>query len=98
MMNLLDSALASHAPKATHVVRLVDFWLLMEKLGLAALLIHGVLAPQVIERWKLSLLTERGLCGRCSLNCMRVASGSSARASRCPSTMSSPTWRTTENG
>lgn len=60
MMNLLDQALASHAPKATQVVRLVDFWHLMEKLGLAALLIHGVLAPQVIERWKLSLLNREG--------------------------------------
>jgi hypothetical protein len=42
------------------VVRLVDFWHLLEKLGLAALLIHGVLAPQVIERWKLSLLNREG--------------------------------------
>jgi hypothetical protein len=36
-------------------VGLVDFWHLMEKLGLAAVLIHGVLAPAVLERWKLSL-------------------------------------------
>jgi hypothetical protein len=60
MMNLLDQALAAHAPKATQVVGLVDFWHLMEKLALAALLIHGVLAPQVIERWKLSLLNREG--------------------------------------
>lgn len=60
MMNLLDQALASHAPKATQVVPLVDFWHLMEKLGLAAVLIHGVLAPQVLERWKLSLLNRPG--------------------------------------
>jgi hypothetical protein len=59
MMNLLDQALASHAPKATQVVRLVDFWHLMEKVGLAAVLIHGVLAPQVIERWK-QLLNREG--------------------------------------
>ncbi|ADO70227.1 uncharacterized protein STAUR_2423 [Stigmatella aurantiaca DW4/3-1] len=60
MMNLLDQALASHTPKATQVVRLVDFWHLMEKLALAALLIHGALAPQGIERWKLCLLNREG--------------------------------------
>jgi hypothetical protein len=60
MMNLLDQALAAHAPKATEVVGLVDFWHLMEKLGLAAVLIHGVLAPAVLERWKLSLLNRPG--------------------------------------
>jgi hypothetical protein len=60
MMNLLDKALGSHAPAATQVVRLVDFWHLMEKLGLAAVLIHGVLAPQVLQRWKLSLLNRPG--------------------------------------
>ncbi len=38
----------------------MDFWHLLEKLGLAALLIHGVLAPQVIERWKRSLLNREG--------------------------------------
>lgn len=60
MMNLLDQALAAHAPKATQVVGLVDFWHLMEKLGLAAVLIHGVLAPGVLERWKLALLNRSG--------------------------------------
>ena len=60
MMRLLDEALAAHAPKATQVVPLVDFWHLLEKLGLAALLIHGVLAPGVIERWKLALLNRPG--------------------------------------
>jgi hypothetical protein len=60
MMNLLDQALTAHAPKATQVVPLVDFWHLMEKLGLAAVLLHGVLAPQVLERWKLSLLNRPG--------------------------------------
>ena len=33
---------------------------LMEKLGLAAVLIHGALAPGVLERWKLSLLNRPG--------------------------------------
>src|SRR5262249_47916598 len=60
MMNLLDAALASHAPAATQAVRLVDFWHVMEKLGLAAVLIHGALAPQVLQRWKLSLLNRPG--------------------------------------
>jgi hypothetical protein len=60
MMNLLDSALASHAPQAAQVVRLVDFWHLMEKLGLAAVLIHGALAAAVLQRWKLSLLNQPG--------------------------------------
>jgi hypothetical protein len=60
MMRLLDGALATHAPKATQVVPLVDFWHLMEKLAMAALVIHGVLAPGVIERWKLALLNRPG--------------------------------------
>jgi hypothetical protein len=60
MMNLLDGALASHAPAASQVVRLVDFWHLLEKLGAAAVLIHGALAPAVLERWKLSLLNRTG--------------------------------------
>jgi hypothetical protein len=41
-------------------VDLVDFWHLMEKLGLAAVLLHGALAPAVLERWKLSLLNRPG--------------------------------------
>lgn len=60
MMNLLDSALAAHAPAATQGVRLVDFWHVMEKLGQAAVVIYGALAPEVLQRWKLSLLNRPG--------------------------------------
>ncbi|RUO93181.1 ISKra4 family transposase [Corallococcus sp. AB018] len=58
---LLDEALAAHAPAATKVVRLVDFWHLMEKLGTAALVVAGEAhASALCEKWKLSLLNTPG--------------------------------------
>jgi hypothetical protein len=60
MMRLLDQALAAHTPAASQVVRLVDFWHLMEKLGRAAVLIHGAQGSMVVERWKLALLNRPG--------------------------------------
>ncbi|WIG95737.1 ISKra4 family transposase [Myxococcus sp. SDU36] len=58
---LLDEALAAHAPAADEVVRLVDFWHLMEKLGSAALVVAGQPHASVLcEKWKLSLLNTPG--------------------------------------
>ncbi len=58
---LLDEALAAHAPAAAHVVRLVDFWHLMEKLGAAALVVAGEKQSSVLcETWKLALLDMPG--------------------------------------
>ena len=58
---LVDEALAVHAPAATEVVRLVDFWHLMEKLGAAALVVAGeAQASALCEKWKLSLLNTSG--------------------------------------
>jgi hypothetical protein len=52
---LLEQALAAHAPAAGSLVRLVDFWHLIEKLGTAAAL---------LERWKLALLNRPGAVWR----------------------------------
>jgi hypothetical protein len=58
---LLDEALATHAPAARRVMRVVDFWHLMEKLGAAALLMAGEdKAPALRARWKLALLNTPG--------------------------------------
>ncbi|NOJ98438.1 ISKra4 family transposase [Corallococcus coralloides] len=58
---LLDEALAAHAPAATKVGRLVDFWHLLEKLGTAALVVAGEAhASALCEKWKLSLLNTPG--------------------------------------
>ncbi|NRD51770.1 ISKra4 family transposase [Corallococcus sp. AB030] len=58
---LLDEALCAHAPAADSVVRLVDFWHLMEKLGAAALVVAGEAhASALAEKWKLSLLNTPG--------------------------------------
>jgi hypothetical protein len=59
---LLDEALAAHAPAARNVVRLVDFWHLMEKLGAAARLVadNPKRAEALRERWKLALLNTPG--------------------------------------
>jgi len=58
---LLDEALAAHAPAAEEVVRLVDLWHLMEKLGAAALVIAGEQYSSVLrEKWMLSLLNTPG--------------------------------------
>ncbi|MCK8504247.1 MULTISPECIES: ISKra4 family transposase [Myxococcus] len=58
---LLDEALVAHAPAATQVVRLVDFWHLMEKLGAAARVVAGEAhASALCEKWKLSLLNTPG--------------------------------------
>lgn len=59
---LLDEALTLHAPSAKHVVRLVDFWHLMEKLSTAALLLASSpkKAEVLRERWKLKLLNRPG--------------------------------------
>jgi hypothetical protein len=58
---LLDEALAAHAPAAGEVVRLVDFWHLMEKLGAAALVVADeAQASALCEKWKLSLLNTPG--------------------------------------
>jgi hypothetical protein len=72
MMNLLDQALASHGPKATQVVRLVDFWHLLKKLGLAAILkqrqgealpVHDAITDLENhgERMSYALARQRGL-------------------------------------
>lgn len=63
---LLDEALARDAPRARDVVRLVDFWHLMEKLGAAALLLGaGARQAQALrERWKLALLNQPGAVWR----------------------------------
>lgn len=59
--SLLDEALAAHALAANEVVRLVDFWHLLEKLGAAALLVAGEQqAPVLREKWKLALLNTPG--------------------------------------
>jgi hypothetical protein len=58
---LLDEALSAHAPAADAVVRLVDFWHLLEKLGAAALVVAGEAhASALCEKWKLSLLNTPG--------------------------------------
>jgi len=55
---LLDNALAAALPGVT-VHRLVDFWHLVEKLGQAAVVIHGEgEGRHVLARWKLSLLNS----------------------------------------
>ncbi len=58
---LLDTALATYAPAAREVVRLVDFWHLIEKLAGAALVLVGAERSQrLIERWTLALLNRSG--------------------------------------
>lgn len=58
---LLDEALSTHAPAAKEVVRLVDFWHLLEKLGAAALVVAGEQnASALREKWKWSLLNTPG--------------------------------------
>lgn len=55
---LLDKALAAALPGVT-VHRLVDYWHLVEKLGRAAVLIHGEKEGRhALARWKLSLLNS----------------------------------------
>jgi hypothetical protein len=61
---LLEQALAAHAPAAGSLVRLVDFWHLIEKLGTAAALLAGARAPALLERWKLALLNRPGAVWR----------------------------------
>jgi len=57
----MDEALATHAPANSQVVRLVDFWHLMEKFGAAALVVAGEAhASALCEKWKLSLLDTPG--------------------------------------
>ena len=61
--SLLDIALAAALPNVT-INRLVDFWHLVEKLGQAAVLIHGAAEGRhVLGRWKLSLLNSRHAIG-----------------------------------
>lgn len=56
---LLDNALATALP-CVPLHRLVDFWHLVEKLGHAAVFIHGdAEGRHVLARWKLSLLNSR---------------------------------------
>jgi hypothetical protein len=55
---LLDEALTAELPAVT-VHRLVDYWHLVEKLGEAAVLIHGEAEGRnVLARWKVSLLNS----------------------------------------
>jgi hypothetical protein len=61
---LLEQALAAHAPAAGSLVRLVDFWHLIEKLGTAAALLAGARAPALLERWKRALLNRPGAVWR----------------------------------
>jgi hypothetical protein len=64
MQGLVDKALAAHAPAARNVVRLIDFWHLLEKLGAAAPLLAGDKAGALLERWKLALLNRPGAAWR----------------------------------
>lgn len=59
---LLDRALAQHAPAAQDVVRLVDCWHVLEKLGAAARVVaSGAPEAQTLrETWKLMLLNRPG--------------------------------------
>lgn len=55
---LLDNALAATLPDIT-IHRLVDYWHVVEKLGEAAVLIHGdAEGRHVLARWKVSLLNS----------------------------------------
>lgn len=58
LQTLLDEALAAKLPD-TAIHRLVDYWHVVEKLGEAAVLIHGdVEGRHVLARWKVSLLNS----------------------------------------
>lgn len=54
---LLDNALEAKLPGVT-IHRLVDYWHVVEKLGEAAVLIHGTEGRHVLARWKVSLLNS----------------------------------------
>lgn len=59
MWNLLEEAGLTEAELGVPVVRLVDFWHLMEKLGKAARVIDEGSAGARLLRWKLRLLNQK---------------------------------------